>query len=1133
MPTITKSSNQLVALVAGVAVAASLLVSAFAIAPSAQAAALTQSQISSIVSLLQSFGADAQTIANVQASLNGQPTSGGSTGGSTGGTASCSVSWTRDLQQGSTGSDVMALQKTLNMWPDTMVAASGAGSPGNETTTFGPATKAAVIKFQTKYNVTPIAGYFGAKSRAQLASICSGSTGGTTPTGPGLSVSAGAQPANALAPAGASRVPFTTFTITNNSGVVQTVNGVTVERTGPSVNSNLAGVVLVDSSNGVQLGIAKTLNSSNQATIGDTFTINPGQTLTLTVAGNIAGDTIAQSGQIVSLRVVAVNSSAPISGSLPITGASHTINTSLSLGSFSTSTSSFDPGIAQNKSIGDTDVRFTGIRFGANAQEDLRLYSIRWRQTGSAGSSDLGSVVTVVNGTSYPTIVDSSGKYYTTSFPGGLLIPKGQSVDAYIKGNIVGSNVTGRTAEFDIDRSTDVYFVGQTYGYGVTDKGCNNAACTNQPWLAGYVVNIQPGQPSTISRATEVGAQNIAVNVSNQPLGAFATDFIGEAVSAQTMTFTIATTGVTGLLTDLTVVNQNGSVVAGPEDATWNNGVMQVVFSDTVTFPVGRQVYTVRGKIPSGASTGAGVQVTVTPSNWTNVTGQTSGSTVDLSSFGGFTLSQMTVQGASLVISLSSQPSSQSITANQSNFTFASPVIDASGSGEDLRISNIKLRLDNKTGLSGCAIWDGSNNLSGANLLNNASLSTSGDNNFTFTNPLVITKGTVKTLNLKCNLSAGTGTYTWTLAGAGSVSATGVTSGNTFSVTPASIAAGTMSVGDPTVAVTVAPSSPTYKLSSAGQTGVVLAAINLRAENENLTLNKLGVKLSSGTRASLANVYVYDNGTQVGTIQFTDDSGFATSSNLNITAPAGSDKVITVVADLVGITSGNASTTEGALVKVDPSGAEFNSESQGLIKQGASGSVAGIRIFKSVPTTVAQDSMTTTGALDGKLLRFKVTADQKGPVSLGQMTFKVSTSSNLTVANVGLYVTDAGGQPVSQSGATNSSGLVNALQNIGSAGALTVTPATNPIQIPAGQTYTFELRASTVTANDNNPYSITTRLVADTSGKGIFPRAALSGDNFQWSGNATTTATLSGGNDWTNGAGISGFSSDLIQTRSN
>ena len=60
-----------------------------------------------------------------------------------------------DLWQGIAYGDeqIRCLQGVLNLSPDTRVAETGPGSPGQETDMFGPATTNAVIRFQTKYNV--------------------------------------------------------------------------------------------------------------------------------------------------------------------------------------------------------------------------------------------------------------------------------------------------------------------------------------------------------------------------------------------------------------------------------------------------------------------------------------------------------------------------------------------------------------------------------------------------------------------------------------------------------------------------------------------------------------------------------------------------------------------------------------------------------------------------------------------------------------------------------------------------------------------------------------------------------------------------------------------------------------------
>ena len=599
MSTITNSkTKKIVAGFVGL-VSAVVMMGGAVVAPAS--AATVEELTSQINSLLA-------TIASLQTQLSGI------TGGTGTGTGTCAYTFTTNLTVGSTGTDVMNLQKFLNMDPATQVSTvvGAAGHPGHETSTFGPATKAAVIKFQTKNGITPAAGYFGPISRAKANAMCTttGTGTGTTPTGTGLTVTSATQPANSLAPQSASRVPFTKITLTNNSGAAVTVNGITVERTGLGQDAVFSGIVLVDDSN-VQVGISKTLNSNHQATVGDTFTLNAGETKTLTVAGNMAASLTAYAGQVVGITVVAVNTTSTVAGSLPISGAQHTVNATLSLGAISTSTSAFDPGAAQTKNVGDTGVKFSGVKFTASSAEDMRLFSVRWRQVGSVASTDLSNLTTVVEGTSYPTILDSTGKYYTTVFPGGLLIKKGNSADMYITGDIAGSNAANRTADFDLDKVTDVYFVGQTYGYGVAPSG------TYTPWYNGYVFTINPGSATTIGKATEVAAQNIAVNVANQPLGGFVTDFKGEAVSVTSLAITIATssTFTAGAITDISLYDENGAVVAGPVDeATTCTTGCTVTFTDTITFPTGRHVYTIKGKIPSSTTNGATVIVSTTPS---------------------------------------------------------------------------------------------------------------------------------------------------------------------------------------------------------------------------------------------------------------------------------------------------------------------------------------------------------------------------------------------------------------------------------------------------------------------------------------------------------------------------------------
>lgn len=123
------------------------------------------------VSIFKFDGGEDQQIWNTLAGVKGQSTATGSTG-SAGGSASAMSPLARGLDVGSTGEDVRTLQKILNSDSATRVAASGTGSAGNESTYFGPATSAAVKKFQVKYGIAKAGsagyGYVGPATRAKL-----------------------------------------------------------------------------------------------------------------------------------------------------------------------------------------------------------------------------------------------------------------------------------------------------------------------------------------------------------------------------------------------------------------------------------------------------------------------------------------------------------------------------------------------------------------------------------------------------------------------------------------------------------------------------------------------------------------------------------------------------------------------------------------------------------------------------------------------------------------------------------------------------------------------------------------------------------------------------------------------------
>ena len=583
-------------------------------------------------------------------------------------------------------------------------------------------------------------------------------------------VSAGVQPAETLAPLGAARVPFTELVFTAGLDGDVKVNGVTIERQSLGADAALSGIVLLDEA-GLQIGLSKTLNSDHRALMSEAFTVKAGTSKKITVAGNRpTTETTSTAGQVIKLAVVAVDAGTASVTGLPITGTGQTMNTSLTIGTATLTRGPMDPGASNSKEVGTTGYTFSSIRVTAGSAEDIWVKSISWNQSGSVATSDLANMKTVVDGTSYDVVVSSDGKYYTSNFgPAGILIGKGNNKEVYIKGDVTGGS--GRTADFDLYRYTDLYLVGSTYSYGVTPTATQVAASADDgnfhaanPNYDAFQVTVNAGS-LTVSKATTPAAQNVAINLSSQVLGGFEVEVKGEPVSvSQSVFWSQLTDSDAGAeasgddITALSLIDSTGKVVAGPKDGanvTTLGG--KVTFTDSITFPVGKSIYTLKGKLSTNFENNDTVVASTTPSaDWTTVTGQTTGTTITPSA-SIITANTMTAKAATVAISTNANnPTAQSIVAGVQDFVFAKITFDASNSGEDVRFSTLQFDVNTPTNAdypTNCQLWDGATALNTGG--NTVTPTTDGDKTFTLDQHLIITKSSIKVINFACDLPGG------------------------------------------------------------------------------------------------------------------------------------------------------------------------------------------------------------------------------------------------------------------------------------------------------------------------------------------------------------------------------------------
>ncbi len=1135
--TITQSSTRLIAVAAGSVLALGLLFGV--IAGPAKAAGLTQDQIKQIVGLLQAFGADQATLNNVTAALNGQATPGTPTGGTTGG--SCTAMFVTNLQVGSSNAEVKMLQQFLNKDSSTMVAATGAGSPGAETMYFGPATKAAVVKFQAKYGISPTSGYVGPLTRAKLNSMCGTTTTnpnvpGTPVTGNGLKVMlASDSPVNVSLVQGQAAGELAKFTFANPTSASVVVTNLAFKRIGVSNDSTMTNVYIYNGAVRLTDSAGVSNSAFNYSNPVGLFTVPAGSTYTVSVRSDIAGST---SGQQIGVQLVSVGASGALDSSVsfPINGGLQSVSAAtLATVDFNTSTL---PSVSTVDPQADYTVWQNNITVGTRA---VTMKSFALRNIGSIQTGDVRNFRLYVDGVQVGSAVATVDANSIVTFDlsaSPVRIETGGRV-VKVLADVVGG--ASRTFSLSLRYPSDAIMVDTDLNQPVLPTA---AGTTFSPRTAtsATINSISTSAPS-ITRASDSPTQNVSVGASNVKWASFKFLANGEDVKVESLNVNVNTSVHNGGL-DNGKVFLNGVQIGSTKDLVEATDV-NFTFGSSMILKAGT-VATVDIYADAKTSTSTNLSNTETvavslTAGSQNGQGQISLSSVNVPT-GTVSGNTITVASASLTATKASGYGNQTIIAGSQNAKIGSFVLSG-GSTEGVNVNTIEIGFGSAVSslISDLVLKDPTN----GNAVIGTAKSTVGTTN-AFSVSINIPASGTKTIDVYANVK--------TDASAGAIPATTVTTNTTgtASITGNSVSVGTaatlqtITIGSAVLTAAVnTGSTPDAANVVAGATSVKVGSFRFTTQYSGYTVDKVAVKIPANAATSVSSVmlkYKDINGaeqtaTQAVALSTGAGQTHATSTFTGLTfyIPENTDRDLDVYVSIPTIASG-AST--GAAISVlldagegfnatDSSGTADTSLSASDLNSAATSGKGTLYVRKSIATlsAVALDSTTLQAGSDQVLGRVKVSADNSGDIGWKKISFTVNKTAAITLgATSTIKLWDiTSGSAVSVAGVFGTTtGAIPGGDSLSGAtsGNLTFV-ADSEQQVTAGSSRTYELRgtvggiasgANSVSVSIANPStSITTGTAT-----GVAADTVASTPSFGWTDRSSiSTVHSESTSDWT------------------
>ncbi len=934
-------------------------------------AATTEELQAQIASLLA-------TITSLQAQLSTMQ--GGTTGTTVGGVA---YTFAKNLKMGDTGTDVMNLQKVLNMNVATQVSATGAGSPGMESTYFGAKTKAAVIKFQelhmaeilTPVGLTKGTGFVGASSRALLNTMTVGTgtgTGGVVSTGPVSVMLSADTPATGVIVVGQATADLAHFTFTGAG----TVNSVMLKRSGISDQNTLSNVYLYDGATRITDGYS--FNTNGEITINNLGLVVNGMKV-ISVKADVAST--ATSGQTIAVALTSFTSGVTattinIMGNTMSLAAGGTLATA----SMTANTANGGPTATPTVNAGVTGYTFWSAPLQINTRT-VSLKNVAFRMIGSAPADALSDIKLFIDG------VDSGKVGVVTPIQGVsyaifdfMAAPMSLTTGSHtvdVRATVQkGSN---RTVQFSLQQAADLMILDPQVGVNVAVTGTiPNGAAT---------VTINTGSLTITPDPVFQAMTNVTGGASNVAIAKYKVHAYGEDVKITSLPVNIFLGSMTPAASGLDDVTLyfNGSQVGTQQDFVATNPLTFQLGSQLIA-PAGTDsILEIRANIRTTASANytAGTASTTLTLGSSNAQGQNSLATLNTPAVTGNTL---TVQTGLLAVSKNTGYASQNAGLNTTGVKIGSFVLQNQSSSESVRITTLTI--------SGIASASTTN----ISALRTSETSGSGatpvqpQTTNTFSVDFTLAPGATKTIDIIADTSSTADAITTILT----VASIGVSSNVSSAGSPITGQTITLSSGtitNPPTLLTASATTAQYIAAggAAGAVGATKAVYNFVSTGGSATITELKFTVGASAGTPISSV-------QVGSFTAPVVSGVAYLTGLNLNVPNGGSGLTQDVSVSYGEVGTNG-TVPGTTASTSLTYVKYTSG--GVTTTITPNVVAPDMTLVGSKPTVSVNTTQGTGLILGaenKIGEVTISADAKGNIKINDLKFSMGSSNITTFA---------------------------------------------------------------------------------------------------------------------------------------